>query len=138
MKNNNPISLDPLKKAYKNLCEYSDHIKDKQDETAVVKAFEYTYELSWKILKKVLGNQSIDCIGSKDVFRKAGTAGLIENVEQWLEFVELRNFTSHTYSDDLSVIALAPEEAADEVLKYVSVFKNKVHKLIISLEKNIE
>lgn len=44
----------------------------------------------------------VDSYSPKDSIRKAGAAGLITNPDRWLGFVDLRNETSHTYTEKLA------------------------------------
>lgn len=38
----------------------------------------------------------------KDVIREMAQAGYIENVEVWLQSIDMRNLSSHTYKEDLA------------------------------------
>ena len=64
----------------------------------LIQAFEFTHELAWNTLKDFLesrGNAKI--FGSKDATRAAFTAGLIEDGPAWMEMIESRNKSTHTY-----------------------------------------
>ncbi|MGL4670632.1 nucleotidyltransferase substrate binding protein [Cetobacterium sp.] len=68
-----------------------------------IQRFEFTLELSWKILKTHLANEGIDCINTpKSVIRQAYKAEIIKNGEVWLEMVDDRNLTSHIYSQSMA------------------------------------
>lgn len=93
------------------------------EEQGLIKAFEYTYELGWNVLKDYLEYQGErDITGSRDAIRKAFNAGLISNGKGWINMLESRNRTSHTYS----------KEIADEV---VSDIRHYHYKLFIELEE---
>ncbi len=64
-----------------------------------IKRFEYSFELSWKMAKKVLREQGITENSPRSVIRKIGQLGWIESVELWIELQETRNLTSHTYAE---------------------------------------
>lgn len=67
----------------------------------LIQAFEYTHELAWKTLKDFLesrGNKEI--YGSKDATRQAFKLGIIENGDIWMDMIQSRNLTSHTYNED--------------------------------------
>ena len=71
------------------------------EEQGLIKAFEYTYELAWNVIKDFYeeqGEQSIQ--GSKDAFRLAFQRGLIQDGKSWMEMVENRKLTVHTYDDE--------------------------------------
>jgi nucleotidyltransferase substrate binding protein (TIGR01987 family) len=71
------------------------------EEQGLIQAFEYTHELAWNTLKDLLeyrGNKGI--YGSKDAARLAFKLGIIENGEIWMDMIQSRNMTSHTYNED--------------------------------------
>jgi nucleotidyltransferase substrate binding protein (TIGR01987 family) len=76
----------------------------------LIQAFEFTYELSWKYMKRWLGyNLNPEAVRGiiprRELFRLAAEGGLITDVTKWFNFHEDRNRTSHIYD----------EEVADEV-----------------------
>ena len=92
---------------------------------AAVKRFEFTFELAWKTMKYYLSEAEGEITtGSKDVIRKAFVAKLIEYNELWIEMVELRNRTVHTYN-----LAFVQELYETDLPKILLLFKE--------LEKNI-
>ena len=69
------------------------------EKQGLIKAFEFTHELSWNLLKDYIlevGGQNL--IGSRDTTREAFQKGLILNGDQWMEMIKSRNLTSHTYN----------------------------------------
>ena len=55
------------------------------EEQGLIKAFEYTYELSWHALRDYMqyqGNTRLH--GSRDTFREAFNLGLISEGERWM------------------------------------------------------
>lgn len=78
---------------------------DEELRDSVIQRFEYTYELSWKMLKRQLEAEvatpvEIDAMGFKDLFREGAVRGLIANPEAWFAYREQRNITSHTYDEE--------------------------------------
>lgn len=76
----------------------------------LIQAFEFTHELAWNTMKDFLeerGHQPL--YGSKDVCREALQAGLIEDGETWMEMIQNRNQTTHTYN----------EKTAEEIAKAI-------------------
>jgi nucleotidyltransferase substrate binding protein (TIGR01987 family) len=69
---------------------------------AAIQAFELCFELAWKYLQTRLAELGIEANSPRAAFREAGKAGLIDNVEAWLTFVEQRNLTTHTYKSQLA------------------------------------
>ncbi len=72
--------------------------------TGVIQNFEFTYELSWKFIKRWLtaniGNTEVDGVSRRQLFRLTAESQLINSVEQWMAFHKFRNLTAHTYDED--------------------------------------
>jgi nucleotidyltransferase substrate binding protein (TIGR01987 family) len=76
--------------------------EDEEIRDCVIQRFEYTYELSWKMLKRQLKIDSqtpasIDAMAFKEMIREGAERGLINNPEAWFEYRRQRNVTSHAY-----------------------------------------
>jgi len=64
----------------------------------LIQAFEFTHELAWNTLKDFLeARGAANLFGSKDVTRQAFASGLIENGGIWMEMIQSRNKSTHTY-----------------------------------------
>ena len=75
----------------------------KLEKQGLIQGFEYTHELAWNVLKDYLQNLGhVGLIGSKDSTREAFKRGLIQNGEVWMEMIQSRNLTSHTYDQALA------------------------------------
>ncbi len=62
--------------------------------------FEILIELSWKVLKDYLENEGYDEVkNGKQAIRQAFQDEIIHNAEDWMEALEKRNMTSHSYDD---------------------------------------
>lgn len=69
------------------------------EEQGLIQCFEYNYELAWNVIKDFFQNQGVDNIlCSKDAFRLAFNRGLLEDGQLWMDMVECRKLTSHTYN----------------------------------------
>jgi nucleotidyltransferase substrate binding protein (TIGR01987 family) len=66
---------------------------------ACIQRFEFCIELAWKISAKQMGSSSTT---AKPVIREMAQNGLINNPDQWFEFVNARNQTSHSYDEDVA------------------------------------
>lgn len=76
----------------------------------IIQRFEYTHELSWKVMKDFLEDVGeVKMYGSKDATKEAFAADLITDGEVWMDMIKSRNKTSHTYN----------EEVADEIFKNI-------------------
>jgi nucleotidyltransferase substrate binding protein (TIGR01987 family) len=67
----------------------------------LIQRFEYTHELAWNIMKdyaEYQGNTTIK--GPRDATREAFKMKLVSNAEAWMEMMQSRNQTSHTYNEE--------------------------------------
>ena len=96
------------------------------EKQGMIQAFEFTHELAWKVLKDYLEYQSaIKIRGSRDAVKESFKIDLINDGQTWIEMIETRNNTSHTYDKEI-----AENTVLDIVEKYFSEF--------IDLEKEME
>ena len=91
---------------------------------AVIQRFEFSIELFWKVLKKILAAQEIEVFTPREVMQKAYQARLIDDENVWIAMLKDRNATLHVYS----------ENDAYEIFKriereYANVMKNTYLKL---------
>ncbi len=126
----NELSIAPLKKAVASL--QSALVKEPANELerdGVIQRFEYTFELSWKVLKKYLelNQPNSSEMSVKDLFREAGKLALIDSVEKWFEYLKARNLTSHTYNDT----------TAEDTFEVATRFLVSVSDLVKKLEKRL-
>ncbi|RHZ35545.1 HI0074 family nucleotidyltransferase substrate-binding subunit [endosymbiont GvMRE of Glomus versiforme] len=68
--------------------------QNEAEKMGVVKAFEICYELSWKIMKKILEFQGVEVGTARDVFREAARLKLLIDAENWFVYIKKRNITS--------------------------------------------
>jgi nucleotidyltransferase substrate binding protein (TIGR01987 family) len=73
------------------------------EKQGTIQAFEFTHELAWKTLKDFLQTRgNIEIYGSRDATREAFKNGLIQDGETWMEMIESRNLSSHTYNESVA------------------------------------
>ena len=66
----------------------------------VTQRFEYTIEIWWKTLKKILEYSKIDFVAwPREIIKESYKLWYIESLELWNEFLDIRNQMSHVYSD---------------------------------------
>ncbi|GJM06942.1 MAG: nucleotidyltransferase [marine bacterium B5-7] len=94
------LDISALLKAQATLSEFYNNTKTEQEMAGTIHAFEFAYELAWKTMKRILTKRGLEVLSPKVTFRTAAKEGLITDVEQWFEFVEMRNLTVHTYNQD--------------------------------------
>ncbi len=70
------------------------------EEQGMIQAFEFTFEMAWKVIKDFYEYQGeAGIMGSRDAFRLAFQRELIADGETWMDMVKRRNETSHTYDE---------------------------------------
>lgn len=77
--------------------------EDEELRDACIQRFEYTFELSWKMLARRLERdlpdaQSVDAMSFRELMRSGGERALVRDVDAWMTFRDKRNTTSHTYN----------------------------------------
>src|SRR5438132_7332187 len=98
----NDINITPLLHARDRLDLAIKIAKSELEKTGAIKCFEYCYELSWKLMKKILLKKGIETNNPRDAFREAGINHLVNDPEMWFDFILKRNLTSHTYDEQLA------------------------------------
>ena len=101
-----------------------DMITDR-DKAGAIQAFEFCYELSLQNMKRVLAQHGIEVASPREAFRQAGRNGLITNVDQWLNFLDKRNLSSHTYN----------QQNVEDVLSVFNNFSEALDIFISNLER---
>lgn len=97
----------------------------KYEEAGKIKSFEICFEMSWKILKKILGMRGLEVLSPKETFRNAEIEGLIESSEDWFSYADKRNLTIHTYN---GVFALETVTGLPKFLEMMNSLVNKLKK----------
>ena len=64
---------------------------------ALIKAYEFSFELSWKTLKDLLAWNGVDARLPREVLKQAFATGLIDEGQIWIDMLEQRNLMAHTY-----------------------------------------
>lgn len=87
--------------------------------------FEMSFELAWNTLKDYLEEQGIlELRSPRAALKKGFEIGLIEEGHTWMQALEDRNLTSHTYD----------EATADQVLELV---RTRYHPLLAALRQRL-
>ena len=134
------LELFPLEKALRSLEEslsiYASGIvpmgssAEKLFRDGIIQRFEYTFELSWKMIKRffdMYGIEKVDAFTNKQFFRLAFEHGLIKDANTWMDYLQRRNLTSHVYD----------EEVARKVYSTVNEFYIDAKTLLMNLEIQI-
>jgi len=106
---------------------------DSQLRDGLVQRFEFTYEISHKMLKRYLEMSSadpsqFDTMPFADLIRTANEQGLLKgDWNDWRIYREMRSKTSHTYDEAIAV----------QVVKSIPKFLDEAKALLKSLQERI-
>lgn len=78
------------------------HPKDEFIRDSVIQRFEFTHELSWKMLRLRLEQEGILVKTPRETMQEALQAGFIADGNLWSDMQKMRNLTSHTYREQLA------------------------------------
>jgi len=129
----NKLILTSLEKAVASLQDALNEYAKEEDtyvRDAIIQRFEYTYELSHKLLKRHLeataaNPDEIDTLSFQDLIRLGSERQLLRSGwEKWSLYRKLRGTTSHTYD----------EAKAQEALKKIPEFYEEAHFLLQQLQ----
>lgn len=94
-----------------------------------IQRFEFCVELGWKMLKQYLEYEKIGEFNSpRSSIKECFSIGFISNAEEWLDMLDDRNLTSHTYDEEI-----AKEIYRNIITKYYDVListRNKMKSVI--------
>ncbi|MFI3263692.1 MAG: nucleotidyltransferase substrate binding protein [Rikenellaceae bacterium] len=104
------VATELISHIYENLSVKSISDEEELQIEGLIQRFEYTHELAWKVMMDYAKYQGFqDIKGSRDATRYALKSNLISD-ECWMEMIQSRNRTSHTYDDN----------TAQEILIYIA------------------
>ena len=66
------------------------------------RCFAFTIDVFWKALKRLLEAEGIQAATPREAMRRAFQAGWIDDEAAWLDMLQNRNPTSHTYNEALA------------------------------------
>jgi len=76
---------------------------DKFQRAGIVQYFEMAFELSWNAVKDYLESQGFEQVSSpRAALKKAFEHGILQDGHGWLQGLEDRNLTSHTYNEGVA------------------------------------
>ena len=93
---------------------------------ALIKRFEFTFELAWKTLREFMIDQgySLEILSPKGVISFAWREEIIQNEELWLNMLNARNITAHDYGRELS--ADIAEDISNRYCKVLTALKKYI------------
>lgn len=92
---------------------------------SIIQRFEFCAELSWKLMKKYLDeNLVLEKFSPRSIVKESFKQGLIEDGEVWLDILNDRNLTSHTYDE------VEAEKIKNNIINnYIIVFEKFINKM---------
>lgn len=121
--------FENFKEANKNLADTIACIKEnginKIYTMAIIQAFEMSFELGWKTMKDYLEYNGTQTQTPRQTIKDAFSSELILKGQEWIDMMEARNKTSHTYKEDYA------KETAENIL-------NIYYPLLMDLEKTLK
>ncbi|RFP14559.1 MULTISPECIES: nucleotidyltransferase substrate binding protein [unclassified Duganella] len=106
--------LSNYRRALAQLKKFIDHGDlNELEQQGLIKAFEFTHELAWNVMKDYFhyqGNSNIS--GSRDATREAFQYNLLSDGETWMGMIKSRNQSAHTYNKETA------DEIAGLILKH--------------------
>lgn len=73
------------------------------ERAGMIQFFELTFELAWKTLKDFLESQGFEVKSPRETLKQAYQVDLIKDGHLWMQALEDRNLTSHTYDEATSL-----------------------------------
>ena len=120
---NNTLDIGPLERAVQRLQEglvrHRQDVDDAQIRDGLIQRFEFTYEISHKMLKRYLESispnpQQYDGMPFQDLIRSGNEHGLLRgDWEDWKRYRNMRAKTSHTYDEH------SAHEVVDEIPRFL-------------------
>ncbi len=120
--------MDALSRALKMLTKALQQPENEFTRDSAIKRFEYTFEISWKLMKSVLNYLGIFCNSPRQCIRQAFAAEIIDDTDKWLISLENRNRATHIYNENL----------AEEIYIFIEKFPPLVQHLIEKVEDELE
>lgn len=119
------LIITPLLKARDSLKIALESPKTELNRDASIQRYEFTFELAWKTMKRVLTYKGILANNPRDSIREAAKQNLIDDPKKWFVFLENRNLTTHVYNEDV----------AEKIYNSLSEFQDAIDLFINNIKK---
>ena len=83
---------------------------------ATIQLFEFCFELAWKLMKAVLSYEGIEVSSPRASIREGWKQGLVQEAEAWLDMLEKRNLSAHTYNEQTAQVIYAAVKGKNFVM----------------------
>ena len=69
----------------------------------LIQRFEFSFELAWKLMKAVADYEGVAVNSPRAAIRQAFQIQLVDDAETWLDMLEKRNLSRHTYDEETAM-----------------------------------
>jgi len=94
---------------------------------ALIKRFEFTFELAWKTLRQFMidSGYMMKAISPKSILAQGYQENILQNEQMWLDMLEDRNLTTHDYGHEVAKpiadrISLKYAKELTKLAKYIA------------------
>ena len=91
---------------------------------AIVQAFEMSFELAWKTMKDYLEYTGTIVENPRSTIKEAFVQDIIQDGQLWIEMMEARNKTSHTYKEEFA------RQIAESIIKTYMPLLDSLEKIL--------
>ena len=119
------IDIENLLNARKKFEKFRQNLRSEQEKAGAIQAYEYTYELAWKTMKRLLNEQGVEVASPRSCIREAAINNMISDPLIWFACLDLRNLAAHTYN----------QQNSDEVLAIFDAFSRALSEFITNIEQ---
>ena len=101
------------------------------ERAGLIQFFEMAFELSWKLLKDYEETEGFIIKTPREAIKQAFQSGLISNGHDWIDALQDRNLTAHTYNENtaIAVEAKIRDKYFQLLLEIYEYFQNKIKAL---------
>ena len=96
------LVLNDLNKALLRLAEALKQPENDFVRDAAIQRFEFCFELAWKAIQSAARLEGQDCSSPRTAFSTAWRDGWLSDETAWLDMLDERNKTSHTYREAMA------------------------------------
>ncbi len=95
---------------------------------ALIQRFEFTFDTGWKTLKTLLEEQySVEAPTPLQAFQEAIRVGILDSLPVWLQMRDMRNLTSHSYSEKSAVdVTRSAKDFSDAFERMKALFEKTI------------
>ncbi len=73
------------------------------ERAGLIQFFEMTFELAWKLLKDYEETEGFIVKTPREAIKQAFQSGVIGNGHDWIDALQDRNLTAHTYNEETAI-----------------------------------